>query len=128
MTDTSTIQDRSHVNDEGDRIDAADRDEARAERDAEIEREDKRREEEYKMLEITGPAFHELTDEEKNNVSNNGAGAKYAGYIRVNHNGKTLILESDAMEPEDAMFCRDLSWIAGALKKCYEIGKEEGKS
>ncbi len=43
MTDTSSIQDRSHANDAGDWIDAADREEERAERDAEIEAEDRRK-------------------------------------------------------------------------------------
>ncbi len=53
MTDTSSIQDRSHVNPDGDWIDAADRDEGRAERDAEIEAEDKRREKEKHEHKIT---------------------------------------------------------------------------
>ncbi len=46
MTDTSTIQDRSHANPDGNRIDRADRDEERAERDFEIAAEDARRERE----------------------------------------------------------------------------------
>ena len=61
-------------------------------------------------------------------MPNNGAGKKYAGYIKITHNGETLCLHSDAMEPEDAIFGRDLSWIDGLLKECYEIGKMEGKT
>lgn len=75
-------------------------------------------------MKITLESFEDLTDEEKNNVPNNGSGKEYASYIRVEHNGETLFLESDAMEREDAVFSRDLSWIFDALNKCYEIGRE----
>jgi hypothetical protein len=75
-------------------------------------------------MKITLESFEDLTDEEKNNVPNNGSGKEYANYIRVEHNGETLFLESDAMEREDAVFLRDLSWIIDALNKCYEIGRE----
>ena len=75
------------------------------------------------MLEVTMPQFEELTDDEQANVSNNGNGKEYAGYLRVTHDGQTILLESDAMEPEDAMFCRDLSWILDIIEKAYEIGK-----
>lgn len=78
-------------------------------------------------MNITIEDFEDLTEEEKNNVPNNGAGKEYANYIRIKHNGETLFLESDAMEPEDAIFIRDLSWIVDAINKCYEIGLAEGK-
>ena len=77
------------------------------------------------MLEVTGPSFKELTEDEKNNVPNNGVGKEYADYIRVTHGGKTILLESDAMEPEDATFSRDLSWIAGIIEKAYALGKAD---
>ena len=66
--------------------------------------------------------FDDLTDEEKCGVSNNGSGKEYANYIRVTNNGETICLESDAMEPEDCRFSRDLSWIVDAIKQAYEIG------
>jgi len=77
------------------------------------------------MLEITSPGYNDLTDDEKENVSNNGSGKEWAGYIRVTHGGKTILLESDAMEPEDASFCRDLNWIYGIIEKAYELGKAD---
>jgi len=76
------------------------------------------------MLEVKYEKFEDLTPEEKNNVPNNGSGKEYACYLRVRHNGETILLESDAMEPEDTVFYRDLSWIPGIIKKAYELGKE----
>lgn len=67
-----------------------------------------------------------LRDDEKNEVSQNGSGAEYAGYIRMSRNGKTIHLYSDAMEPEDATFGRDLSWIAKAIHEAYDYGWEDG--
>jgi len=75
-------------------------------------------------FEVTRLNYSDLTEEEKDNVPDNGSGKEYAGYIRVVHNGKTILLESDAMEPEDARFNRDLSWITGIIKKAHEIGRE----
>lgn len=76
-------------------------------------------------MEVTTPQYEDLTSDEKEEASNNGSGKEYAGYIRVTHNGQTILLESDAMEPEDARFGRDLSWITTIIKKAYEIGKNE---
>lgn len=77
------------------------------------------------MLEITRPGYDDLTDGEKENVPDNGIGKEWAGYIKVTHGGKTILLESDAMEPEDASFGRDLNWIYDALEKAYELGKAD---
>ena len=77
------------------------------------------------MLKIDHPSFDDLSDEEKENVPNNGCGKEYSSYIRVEHNGEIIALESDAMEQEDAVFYRDLKWIPGLLKRCYELGKSE---
>ena len=51
----------------------------------------------------------------------------YAGYIKATHKGKTILLESDCIEPEDATFSRDLSWISNALKEAYKLGVADGK-
>jgi hypothetical protein len=67
--------------------------------------------------------FDDLSDDEKESVPNNGDGKDCANYIKVIHNGAVISLESDAMEPEDASFGRELNWIVDALKKCYELGK-----
>ena len=77
------------------------------------------------MLKVTRPQFEDLTKNEQNKVSNNGSGKKYAEYIKVTHNGATILLENDAMEREDAVFCRDLSWISGIIEKAYELGKTD---
>lgn len=77
------------------------------------------------MLKITIESFKNLSDEEKENVSNNGYGKEYASYIRVTYQSAQIALESDAMEPEDATFYRDLSWIPELLEKCYDLGKKE---
>ena len=78
------------------------------------------------MLKIKYLNFEDLTAEEKENVPNNGFGKEYASYIKIIHNDKTICLKSDAMEPEDACFCRDLSWIKSMLETCYELGKKDG--
>jgi hypothetical protein len=79
------------------------------------------------MLTVKMLEYSELSDEEKETASENGSGSEWAYYIKVIHNGKTIIFESDAMEPEDATFTRDLSWISGALCKCYELGLQDAK-
>lgn len=70
--------------------------------------------------------FDDLNDTEKLGASNNGCGKEYANYIRITHNGETILIENDAMEPEDARLTRDLEWVGWALQRCYEIGVEEG--
>jgi len=77
------------------------------------------------MFEVTRPNFEELQEDEKKKVSNNGSGKEYAGYIKVIHNNKTILLQSDAMEREDAIFDRDLSWIQEIIEKAYKLGKDE---
>jgi len=77
------------------------------------------------MLTVRVERFEDLSDEEKNFVPENGSGSAYAGYLRVVHNGETILLESDAMEPEDAIFARDLNWIALAIKGAYNLGRAE---
>lgn len=59
--------------------------------------------------------FKDLTEEEKLNVSNNGSGKEYASYISI-EDDKGKRIYSDAMEPEDATFGRDLNWILTELK------------
>ena len=59
--------------------------------------------------------FDALSEEEKEFQPNNGAGKEYASYIVIeDEKGKRIY--SDAMEPEDATFSRDLSWILEELK------------
>jgi hypothetical protein len=76
-------------------------------------------------FEVSTSAFEELTEAEQNCASNNGSGKEYANYIRITRNGSTVWLESDAMEPEDARFSRDLQWIVEALRYAYECGRAD---
>jgi len=78
------------------------------------------------MLKVSVVAFKSLSDAEKNEASNNGHGKEYSSYIRVELDGQTIALESDAMEPEDVNFYRDLYWVPKLLQKCYEIGVADG--
>ena len=72
---------------------------------------------------------HKLVSKEtiEYGLSNNGCGKEYANYILVSHDDKLVFLESDAMEPEDKSFSRNLRWIVAALKEAYDLGVEDGK-
>lgn len=76
------------------------------------------------MLEVKCIGFCDLTEEEKIFQPENGSGKEYATYLQVSHNGETIGLYSDAMEPEDCVFYRDLSWIQEAIASAYELGKK----
>ena len=78
-------------------------------------------------LEINELRFDDLTEEQQENVPDNGSGKDYASYIEIKLNGAVVDIFSDAMEPEDVTFNRDLSWIAPVIKAAYEAGLEEGK-
>ncbi len=70
--------------------------------------------------------YDALTDEERMNIPNNERGIiKFASYLRVTHLNETIALESDAMEPEDCTFFRDLSWIKPLLEKCHALGQKK---
>lgn len=53
---------------------------------------------------------------------------KYATFLRVSYNGELLYLECDKMEPEDTIFCRDLSWVPKVIRHAYELGLQDGKN
>ena len=69
-----------------------------------------------------------MPEEYKKSLSENGGGSEYAGYLLVTHNEKVIRFESDAMEPEDAIFPRDLNWIKGAIEQAYELGKRDAEA
>ena len=58
--------------------------------------------------------YDELPEGEKEYQPNNGCGREYARYLVFEIGGET-VYRSDAMEPEDARFFRDLSWIQSDL-------------
>jgi len=64
---------------------------------------------------------------EKIGLSNNGRGKEWSSYILIWCEDELIEWYSDAMEPEDASFWRDLDWIAPALKRAYERGLEDGE-
>lgn len=75
---------------------------------------------------VTLEELKDLSDEEKQDASADGYD-KGCNYIRIKHNGKTILLESDGIESEDRTFFRRLSWITKWLKKSYELGKEDAR-
>ena len=53
---------------------------------------------------------------DKSSLSNNGSGAEYASYLLI-EDGDYRACYSDAMEPEDCTFGRDLKWIKAELER-----------
>lgn len=70
-------------------------------------------------------SFDDLTEEERDWQPDNGGGKDSAQYLKIEYKGEVIAIESDAMEPEDVRFSRDLNWIKSALEKAYELGKGE---
>ncbi len=85
------------------------------------------------MFTVTKCNYTELTEAIKNpefvidSLPNNGYGKEFASYLILKHNETVLAVESDAMEPEDATFYRDLSWIKQALELVYKLGYEDAE-
>ena len=52
----------------------------------------------------------------KDDLSNNGSGKEYANYIII-EDGDYKAVYSDAMEPGDKCFFRDLSWIVEEINR-----------
>lgn len=74
------------------------------------------------MLEVKEVSFDDLTEEEQTDQPDNGGGKEYAAYLCVIYKGKTLSIYSDAMEPEDCTFSRDLKWVKSAILAAYDFG------
>lgn len=51
---------------------------------------------------------------------------QYTRVLQVWHEGKVLFEECDCMEPEDATFGRDLSWVPKLLTDVYKLGQKDG--
>jgi len=77
------------------------------------------------MLEVKRVSFEDLSDDEKDDQPSNGDGKEYAGYLKMTHGGETIAIYSDAMEPEDCTFSRDLRWVCMAIYVAYELGKND---
>lgn len=79
------------------------------------------------MLKVELVGYDDLTKEEQEFQPNNGSGKEYANYVRVSDAGKTLIILSDAVEPEDARFSRDFREVVDAIDLAYKTGIKHGK-
>jgi hypothetical protein len=80
-----------------------------------------------KMLKVNLVNFDDLTDEEQKFQPNNGWGKEVANYIKLVDGTETIMILSDAFEPEDGTFRRDLSDVVDAIKEAYKIGLRDGK-
>ncbi len=79
------------------------------------------------MLKVNLLSFEDLTEEEKEIQPNNGWGKEYANYIKITDSENTVMILSDAFEPEDGTFTRDLCYVVDAIKEAYKIGLRDGK-
>jgi len=61
----------------------------------------------------------------KDSISNNGNGKEYSSYLLIYYNDKLIACHSDAMEREDAVFCRDMSWVKSSLEEAYKLGLKD---
>ena len=66
-------------------------------------------------------AWYELSKEEREEDPY-GADSNYL--VVTDDDGNVVRKESDRMEPEDAVFYRDLSWIVDAIEQAYELGRK----
>ena len=61
--------------------------------------------------------LHQLPEwVDRSDLPNNGAGKDYASYLLI-EDGDYRACYSDAMEPEDTTFGRDLKWIKTELER-----------
>lgn len=79
------------------------------------------------MLKVEMVSYGDLTEEEQEHQPNNGNGKEYATYIKLIHDGDTLMILSDAVEPEDATFGRDFFDVVTAIELAYTTGKVDGR-
>jgi len=77
------------------------------------------------MLEVSSVWFDDLTEAEQEEQPDNGSGKEDSCYIKITHGGDVIAIYSDAIEPEDCSFGRDLRWIKGAIQSAYELGKRD---
>lgn len=78
------------------------------------------------MIEIKTVSYDELPPGvDKKNLSDNGYGKEYATYMLIYYDGHLESVYSDAMEPEDVRFSRDLSWIQKEIEYAYNCGVKD---
>lgn len=69
--------------------------------------------------------FEDLTEEEQGFAPDNGIGKEDSEYLRIKYSEEDSEVFFDAMESEDAIFSRDLSWIKRAIEKAYNQGLKD---
>ncbi|WP_340499974.1 hypothetical protein [Caldifermentibacillus hisashii] len=79
------------------------------------------------VLKVELVYYDDLSEKEKETQPDNGCGKEYARYIKISNAGQTLMILSDAIEPEDATFNRDLRSVIDAVKLAYVQGIKDGK-
>lgn len=78
------------------------------------------------MVEVNIVGYEDLTEAEREDQPHNGVGREDANYIKVTTlGGTTLLILSDAVEPEDATFRRDFKDVAIALQTMYTRGYKD---
>lgn len=77
-----------------------------------------------KNFEVKVASYYDLANE---GISVFNPVEDYTKFIRITHKGECIAVHSDDMEPEDATFSRDLSWISEEIKKAYDLGFNDGK-
>ncbi len=77
------------------------------------------------MLKVKLVNYDELPEDIKKDYSRH---CEDSCFLLIYYRNKLLFVESDAMEPEDARFCRDLSWIPEQIEKAYKLGLKDGNS
>ena len=78
------------------------------------------------MIQVKMVSYEELPEEIKEldmYLPNGGHGKENATYLLVYHDNILIRYESDAMEPKDTMFYRDLAWIDDVIVEAYNLGK-----
>lgn len=76
------------------------------------------------MLKVEIQSFDKLSATEQDEW---GGSDDYSNFLRVTHDGQTLLLTRDSMEPEDVRFTRDLAWVPRAIQQAYEMGVSDGR-
>jgi hypothetical protein len=76
-------------------------------------------------------SYSKLSEELKEKAeseSDCGCGREYASYLVLyDAQGQFVQMYSDAMEPEDATFYRDLDWIEDAILDAYQRGLDDAE-
>lgn len=74
-------------------------------------------------MKVSIVTYDDLPDNERQ-AYGEGWRAECAGYLKIEHLDDTVEYFSDAMEPEDARFYRDLGWIPQVILNAFAEGRK----